>query len=171
MKLKALVFSIVGLVLAATLPVLAKTALLQSGSTTLAFQVPDSWKVSTVQRGLEIKSPDEEIFMWVEAYRRSDLDKIKAEHGKYFASQGVAMIGEPKIKAEGKAKYGLAFMDIEATWKGKPTVLRYIMVEPTDASKRSLIVSYWASPEGDKEHAAAMSKLIENLGAAVDATH
>jgi quinol monooxygenase YgiN len=63
----------------------------------------------------------------------------------------------------------LAFMDMPATWNGKPTVLRYILVEPTNAAKRRMMISYWASPEGDKTHGDAMSALIESLSQAVDA--
>jgi hypothetical protein len=165
----ALVAGLFGL--SALVPLAAKNVSMSTGQLMLSFTVPDNWKSTQIERGLEIKSNDEEIFLWVEAYREADLEKVKAEHAKYFTKQGVKFTGEPKIHAEATERYGLAFMDMPATWNGNPTVLRYIFIEPADAKKRRLMMSYWASPEGDKKHSEAMGALVKSLGAAVDATH
>jgi len=152
---------------AAAAPVSAKDVSFSSDSSKLTFSLPDNWEAKPMKRGLEIKSSDGEVFLWIESYRKSEAE-IKAEHGKYFQSQGVAFTGEPKITAQPAQGYGLAFMDMPATWKGKPTVLRYIFIEPANAAKNSMMLSYWASPEGDKANDAAMGKLIESLSQAVD---
>jgi hypothetical protein len=147
----------------------ARTVSLPLKNAPLRFEIPDNWESASIKRGLEIKSNDGEVFLWVEAYANADFEKIKAEHSKYFESQGVKVTGEPKIATQSAERYGLAFMDMPATWNGKPTVLRYILVEPTNAAKRRMMISYWASPEGDKAHGDAMSALIESLSQAVDA--
>lgn len=151
-----------------TAPLAAKTVNMSSGQAKLSFTVPDNWESSAQRRGLEIKSNDGEVMLWVESYPQADLEKIKAEHSKYFKGQGVEVTGEPKITTQAAERYGLAFMDMPATWKGKPTVLRYILIEPADAAKQRMMISYWASPEGDKLHDGAMQQLINSLSQAVD---
>ena len=37
-----------------------------------------------------------------------------------------------------------------ATWNDKPTVLYYVEYDTRTASKSNIVVTYWASPEGDK---------------------
>jgi hypothetical protein len=152
----------------AGMPLAAKTVSLTAQQSKLSFSIPDSWESATVKRGLEIKSNDGEVMLWVESYPQADLEKVKSEHGKYFQAQGVNITGEPKITTQSAERYGLAFMDMPATWKGKPTVLRYILIEPSNAAKNRMMISYWASPEGDKAHDSAMQQLINSLSQAVD---
>jgi len=59
-------------------------------------------------------------------------------------------------------------IDFSATWEGKPTVLRYLLIEPKDATKSRLILSYWASPEADKSSDPQMQALINSLAAALN---
>lgn len=152
----------------AVTPLAAKSLSLSAGTVSIAFDIPDNWESARVKRGLEIKSGDGEVFLWIESYPHADLEKIKAEHGKYFAQQGVSVTGEPKINAQDFPGYSLAMMDIPATWKGKPTVLRYIIVEPKASTKNPIMLSYWASPEGDKTHDGAMQALVNSLAAGID---
>lgn len=149
----------------------AKTVKIPATTPPMAVEIPGAWTASTVKRGLEIKSDDEGVFLWIETYNEANYETIKAEHGRYFEGQGVTVTGEPKIEPRRYAGYGLAFLDLPAIWKGKPTVLRYILVEPDDKAKRRLMMSYWASPEGDRTHDAAMNKLVESLAAAVNAAN
>lgn len=156
------------LLASAATPLAAKDVSFSSDSAKLSFSVPDNWSATSMKRGLEIKSNDGEVFLWIESYRSAETEKVKAEHRKYFQAQGVAFTGEPKIKAQSEKGYDIAFMDTPATWNGKPTVLRYIFIEPTNRARNSMIVSYWASPEGDKAHEESMKAMIQSLARAVD---
>lgn len=161
----------VSLVFVAPLAAGAKTAKVPGLDRPVSVEVPDDWTVKTVERGLEVKSHDEEIFLWIESYFERDLEKVKAEHGKYFAEQGIKVTGEAKITSHSMSGYGLAFLDLPATWEDDPTVLRYIMIEPADAARKRIIVSYWASPEADKAYDRAMSTLIESLAKSLAAAN
>jgi hypothetical protein len=57
----------------------AKSAKLTAADTVATLDFPDSWKISNIKRGIETKSPDEEVYVWAESslqtkwtpYRRS----------------------------------------------------------------------------------------------------
>ena len=51
----------------------------------------------------------------------------------------------------------------KATWKGGPTVLRYSAIGPFGSQKEMLLVTYWASPSGDREYGDSIQKMVGNI--------
>jgi hypothetical protein len=131
------------------------------GTVTIAF--PKSWNVSAIDRGLEAKTSDEEVFVWAEAITDAQIDQLMKEHRDYFTQQGVAVTG--KIQSEAKIVNGLNMkvMSVPATWHGNPTVLQYLLVDPGLASGWTLMLSEWASPKGDKMYQADLDTIMNTL--------
>lgn len=148
---------------------LAETVAITSGETPVTVDIPAGWKVSKIARGIQAKTADEEVYVWFESYAPASYAKVVAEHEAYFAKQGVTITGKGKSKTIEQERYSVKATNFPAEYEDKPTVLRYISVEPKDPLKKRILMSYWASPEGDKEHDAAMDKIIESLGGSVDA--
>jgi hypothetical protein len=135
----------------------------------LTVEVPNAWSVGSVKRGVEIKSEDGEVFIWIETYAAAELERVRAEHDRYFEKQGVKVVGEVKVASVKREGYAIVFLGLPSTWNGAPTVLRYVMVEPTDPDRRRVMMSLWASPEGDKTHDPKVMALIDSLADALDA--
>jgi predicted Zn-dependent protease len=141
---------------------LAKTAKLTPSETVASLDFPDSWKVSNIKRGLQAKSPDEEVYVWAELVPSDEIETIQKEHDDYFEKQNVTMSkAEPVGKEIDGRKW--AFVDPQATWKGKPTIVRYIIINPNVASGKTVVFTYWASPEGAKNYDKEMDGVINSL--------
>lgn len=125
---------------------------------------PKGWSVTEIDRGVESRSPDEEVFLWFEVYASSEFNKVLKEHDTYFARQGVKVVGEAKTSSNSLAGVTIQATNLPATWKGAPTVLRYLVFDFGKAN-RQMMMSVWASPEGDKKHDAAVQGIIESLKA------
>lgn len=147
----------------------AKTVTVIPGDVPVTVEIPSSWTVSAIKRGTQAKTADDEVYLWFESYRPSQLQTIVAEHNAYFKEQGVAITGEAKQTEKAYPGYVLKFSEYPATYEGKPTILRYISIVPKDADRRNLLLSYWASPEGDKEYNDEMETIIDSLRKSVDA--
>ncbi|AWB20274.1 hypothetical protein DA075_04425 [Methylobacterium currus] len=130
----------------------------------VGIDVPAAWKTSPTSRGVEVKSPDEEVFFWLETYRPADEAAVRKEHNGYFAGQGVTMAGDPQISRFEEGSLKVQATDLPATWQGKPTVLRYLAIDAGLPDGRMVLLSYWASPEGDRRHAAAFKAIVNSLG-------
>ena len=163
-SLSRLATLVVALVLTCTAPAFAKLMSIPSGNPVVAVDIPGGWTTSTSKRGIEVKSPDGEIFFWIEVYLPADHDAVVGEHRRYFTKQQVATVGEGTSTAttEGTAK--ITATDFTATWKGKPTVLRYLEIDPGLPAGNQILLSYWASPEGDATHDVAFKKILKSLG-------
>lgn len=126
------------------------------------FTVPDGWSASRTKRGIQMSTDDEEVYMWAETYKPDDLKKIVAEHDDYWREQGVVITGRDLSQhvEDGKSVQVVAQ---KATYEGKPTVLLYMEYDLGLASKSSILVTYWASPEGHQEHADAVGQIIKSM--------
>jgi hypothetical protein len=141
---------------------LAKSAKLTPDDTVAVLEFPDSWKISTIKRGFQAKSPDEEVYVWAELVPSDEIDTIQKEHDDYFEKQNVTMSkAEPLGKEIDGRKW--AFVDPQATWKGKPTIVRYIIINPNVTSGKTVVFTYWASPEGAKNYDKEMDGVINSL--------
>lgn len=148
---------------------LAKRVTVVPGDQPITAEIPGSWKVSEIKRGIQAKTADDEVYLWFESYRPAQLQTLIGEHNTYFKEQGVTITGEARAKEVEFPTYMLKVSEYPATYEKKPTVLRYISVVPKSGDLRHLLVSYWASPEGDKEYDRETNKIINSLAASYDA--
>jgi hypothetical protein len=95
-----------------------------------------------------------------------EIETVQKEHDEYFEKQKVTMA---KTHPVGKEIDGhkWAFIDPEATYKGKPTVIRYIIINPNVASGKTIVFTYWASPEGAKNYDKEMDGMLNSLKASL----
>ena len=152
------------LLLAAATGARAAQVNIPSGNPILGIDVPAGWKATATRRGIEVRSPDEEVFFWVEVYLPADLSAVRGEHERYFAAQGVKVTGEPKVSRNETGGVKVQATAFPATWKGTPTVLRYLAIDPGLSAGNQVLISYWASPEGDRTHDVAFRRVLDSLG-------
>lgn len=128
-----------------------------------SFQTPAGWAMGRTSRGVELRSPDAEVFVWFEAYAPAEHERVVREHDVYFRKQGVAFTGAAHANEMTLGAVTIKTMTHPARWNGAPTVLRYVVYTRTDPTKRILLMTYWASPEGDARHDAATQALVLSI--------
>jgi predicted Zn-dependent protease len=150
------------------LPLLAeaKTAKLTPADTVASLDFPDSWKISNTKRGIEAKSPDEEVYVWAELVPSDEVDAVQKEHDKYFEKQKVTMAKADPVTKDVDGRQW-AFIEPQSTWKSKPTLVKYIIINPKVASDKIIVFTYWASPEGNKNYDKEMDGVINSLRASL----
>lgn len=147
----------------AGLPAMAGAPQITEADPVAVVTVPDAWTTAKVKRGVEIKTPDEEIYIWFELIAPDELDAVQKEHNGYFDKQGVTITGASEtMKQEVKGK-AWSFTELKAKSKDGDSIIRYIAINPNVASGKIIMMTYWASPEGDKEHDAAMKALVDSI--------
>ena len=141
----------------------ALTVTLTSNDPIFTVDFPSKWSVGEIKRGVEAKSPDEEIYLWFEVFTPAEYDALVVEHQTYFDGQGVKILGEGKAVSDAVGGMRVKVTDFPARWKGKPTVLRYLAFDFGLPSQQQVLMSYWASPEGDQAHDAAVKAIIDSM--------
>src|SRR5512133_3698683 len=111
----------------------AKSAKLTQEDNVATLEFPDSWKISK-----RAKSPDEEVYVWAELVPADQIDTVQKEHDAYFEKQKVTMTkAEPDDKEVDGRKW--AFIEPKATYQGKPTIIKYIIINPKAPSGKIIV--------------------------------
>lgn len=129
---------------------IAKIVTVVPGQVVGQAQVPDNWTVTTTDRGIELASPGEEVMMWMEVFAPAEVDAVKREHAAYFQGQGVRITGPAAERRTVTNGLVTIVQEIPATYNGAPTILAYQVYGAEDAPTQLMLITYWASPEGDK---------------------
>ena len=150
------------LVLASCAFAKAETVEIRPKAPVAQFAIPDNWKTSHIERGVQAISSDGEVYFWIEAYRPGDLQAIIDEHNSYWKEQNVSISGsdEEKHRENGVE---VSMITEHATWKSAPTVLYYVEYHLGLRSDTSLVFTYWASPEGDKAFQKEVGDVLKSL--------
>lgn len=153
---------VLAVLFAATTLAFAEPTEIRPKAPVATFDIPDAWETSQISRGIEAVSPDKEVYLWVEAYEPDQFKAILAEHDAYWKEQGVEITArDSESHKEGGQQVQMTTET--ATWNDKPTVLYYVEYDLGLASKSNIVVTYWASPEGDKTFHGKVGKILESL--------
>jgi hypothetical protein len=140
----------------------AETMEVRPSAPVAKFDIPDTWKTTRIHRGIEAVSADSEVYFWIESYKPDEFDQIIAEHNEYWKKQGVVITSSDEEKHQENGSE-VSMTTEHATWKGDPTVLYYIEFHLGLPSKSNIVLTYWASPEGDKEYQKEVGDVISSL--------
>jgi hypothetical protein len=144
-------------------PAAAETHKIPGDNPSATVTVPDDgWSVSPIAKGVEISSDDDEVYMAVEGVPLKDLVELVGDTVKYLNREGVQVDKSTEKETSGTIN-GMDMRDIG--WSGRDKDgdviihLLIVAVSPTDA----VLFTYWASPTGDKEHDAAITKIVRSI--------
>ncbi|HZP98968.1 MAG TPA: hypothetical protein VFB13_05475 [Reyranella sp.] len=140
----------------------ADTYQISLGEALAIIDVPNQWKVSEIKRGMQIVSPDKEVYIWFEAATPDSMDTLFKEHDNYFEKQGVT-IGKAQTQEMVLAGAKTVAMNFAATYKGKRTVVQYLLMDPALKNGAKLVVSNWSSVEGDQKHDKAENAMLMGI--------
>lgn len=125
--------------------------------------IPDSWTHAKVERGLEIKTPDEEIYIWFELVPPDQITALQKEHDAYFAKEGVKFTSATETVTQEVNGRPWSFTEMQATGPDGPSIVRYLGINPKVSSGKIIMMTYWASHEGHKKHDGAIKTMLDSL--------
>jgi hypothetical protein len=126
------------------------------------INIPDAWKTEDIDTGIESTSDDGEVYIAVETTDADNVKEAMAESIKFLKEKGVTVDDSTFKTEEGK----LGDMDVvDLSWDGKdedgPTKVSVTLVAVT--KEKGLLLTYWASPAGEKKHAAELSVIAKSI--------
>lgn len=144
-------------------PAAAKALTFRGTGVAFPINLPDNWRVKNIERGVEISSPDQEIYLWVEAVTTDSIERVIEEHFKYFQQQGVTIRQPIDHQTHKVGSVDLVQMDIPATYEGAETIVRFVITEARPNESKALFIGYWASPKGEKAHDAILTGILADI--------
>ena len=136
---------------------LAKSYTIPDPNPIAVVTLPDDWENKEIDKGVESNSEDEEIYLAVEVVELVDVAKAVADTIKWLKSKGVT-VDEASQKKGDITINGMSGVQVNWTGKDADGAANIGLTVLAVTEKRGLILTYWGSPEGEKDN-------IEELGA------
>ena len=130
-----------------------------------SFTIPASWKPAEYEDGVEAASDDQSVYIAVEATDLSSQsvieDAMKASLS-YLKKKGVEVDQSTAKQSQAKLN-GMDVIDVD--WRGKDSegdcIVSLTVVVVT--GNKGLLVTYWASPEGEKKNAQEVVGILNSI--------
>ena len=127
------------------------------------IQIPDKWQTKEIGEVVEATSPDGTIFLVAVPGESNKINESIGEVMRYLRSRGALVVDAKTLKQEHGKLNGMELRNV--SWDAKdakgPIMVRFAIV--TLAEKEPLIVAYFASPEAEKKHKAALDKILKSV--------
>jgi hypothetical protein len=144
-------------------PALAATFNIPDGSPLATVTVPDKdWKATKIDKGIELETDDDEVYLSIEAVELKDLKQIVAQAIVVMQRGGVTVDTSTEKQVSGKL-LGHQYDDIGWNGKDKDGDVMIHLGVLTVSAGHAIMFTYWASPDGDKQYDPVIRTIIESL--------
>jgi hypothetical protein len=145
-----------------SLSAFADTFKLPENKPIVSFVLPESWKPTETDTGLEAVSVDGEIYLALEFVDADSVDDVIDANLKYLEQQGVKVEKEPKDKGDSTLnEMAISHTSYNGTDKdGTCEVsLSFLTVSPG----KGLMITYWGSQNAADKHKESLQKILGSI--------
>ena len=144
------------------LPVQAKVFELPDANPAVAAVLPDSWKPSETDAGVEATSPDGETYVALETATAKGMNQLIDADIAFLTKAGV-VIDRSTQQTQDTTMNGISVSFLH--WKGKdkdgPTAVTLGIFGLSD--NLVLLMTAWSSPAGDKANGGALDRILASI--------
>jgi hypothetical protein len=150
------------LLVALRLSAFADTFKLPDNKPIVSFVLPDSWKPTETEAGLEAVSVDGEIYLALEFVDADSVDDVVDANLSYLKQQGVKVDKEPKNKGDSTInEMSISHTSYNGTDKDGPceVSLSFLTVSPG----KGLMITYWGSQNAADKHKESLDRILGSI--------
>src|ERR1700752_3663232 len=141
---------------------LAETFQFTQQNPIVSFILPDSWKPTETDAGLEATSVDGEIYIAIEYIDADSVNDVIDSTTSFLDKQGVKV--EKKAKSEGDSTLNdmpISHMSYNGTDKDGPCEVSLSFLTVTHG--KGLMITYWGSQEAADKHQESLVKILDSI--------
>ena len=140
----------------------AETFQLPEQKPVVAFNLPDSWKPSETDAGLEAASVDGEVYISIEYIDADSANDVIDSAISFLDKQGVKVDKTPKSKGDSTINdMPISHTSYNGTDKDGPCEVSLSFV--TVAPGKGLMITYWGSQEAANKHQESLVKILDSI--------
>jgi hypothetical protein len=151
-----------GLLCSLSLTALADTFKLPENKPVVSFVLPDSWKPTETDAGLQAVSVDGEIYLALEFFDEDSMKDVVEANMNFLETQGVTVEKNPKSQGDSTLNdMSISHMSYKGTDKdGSCEIsLSFLAVSPG----KGLMITYWGSTDAADKHKESLEKILNSI--------
>ena len=140
----------------------AKDYKLPADKPTVAIDIPDSWAPAAIERGYQTQTADQDVYLSIEmTANEKEMQAVIDETDTMLKSHKV-VLDKPNRKDNKFKLNGLPAEEILYNGHDEdgPTMVSITFVT---VRKSALVLTYWASVNGNKKHQAELGKILNSI--------
>ncbi len=143
-------------------PLQAKTFGLPDANPGVSVTLPDKWKPTEVDKGVEATSPDQETYVAFETATAAKMEALIDEDIAFLRKSGVE-IDRSSQQTQDTVINGIKVAMLHWTGKDKdgPTAVTLGIFGLTD--NLVMLMTAWSSPAGDKAHGDELTAMLSSV--------
>jgi hypothetical protein len=145
-----------------SLSAFADTFKLPENKPIVSFVLPDSWKPTETDAGLEAVSVDGEIYLALEFVDADSVDDVVDANLSYLEQQGVKVEKEPKNKGDSTLNE-MAITHLSYNGTDKDGSCEVSLSFLTVAPGKGLMITYWGSRDAADKHKESLEKILGSI--------
>jgi hypothetical protein len=145
-----------------SLTALADTFKLPENKPVVSFILPDSWKPTETESGLQAASVDGEIYLALEFFDADSMKDVVDANMTFLDTQGVTVDKTPKSEGDSTLNdMAISHMSYRGTDKDGPceVSLSFVSVAPG----KGLMITYWGSTDAADKHKESLEKILNSI--------
>jgi hypothetical protein len=141
---------------------LAETFKLPENNPVASFSIPDSWKPSETDAGIEAASVDGEIYLSIEYADADSMNDVIDNTIKFLDKQGVKVGDKPSSTGDSTLNgMKISHMAYKGTDKDGPCEVSLSFVSVVEG--KALVITYWGSADAANKHKDSLEKIVGSI--------
>lgn len=143
-------------------PASAKTFELPEANPAVVVTLPNGWKPTETEHGVECNSPDNETYVSVETATAKGMEALIDDDLKYLVGAGVT-INRKSQQSHDSTVNGMpvSYLQWTGTDKEGPTAVTLGIVGVS--ANLVMLITAWSSPAGDKANGAQLDAILSSV--------
>lgn len=153
---------IAGLIASVPAALNAKTYTVPDPNPVAVVTIPDDWTATTLPKGVEALSEDEDVYVAIEVTDLQDVAKAIADAIIWLKSKDVVLDRATQAQQDITVN---GMTGVQIKWEAKdvdgPTQVSLTVLQASDT--KGLVLTYWGTEEAAKENAVDLNTIITSL--------
>ena len=124
--------------------------------------VPDGWTAREVEGALDVSSPEDSVYLGIEAEDAAQARNTMSEWGKWLVEQGVKIDDKTRKDSDGTVN-GMAYaaVDADGTDKDGPGSIFFAALELNKETQ--ILFTYWAARDEQAKYLPAVRDILRSV--------
>lgn len=124
--------------------------------------IPDGWTAKEVEGALDISSPEDSVYLGIEAADAAEAKDTMTEWGKWLVEQGVKVGDKTRKDSDGTINgMQYAAIDADGTDKDGPVSIFLAALELNKESQ--ILFTYWATKDEQQKYLPAVRDILRSV--------
>ncbi len=149
------------LLAALSAPAYAKNFAVPADDPAATIALPDNWKLTEIEYGYSVVSPDKDIFFSVEYAGGKRIDEMTKLNDDWLKENDIKLIGDPeKVETDFNGIKG-SILKFKAKDENGPTHVNFGFIPA--GKNRVIMLTLWGSDEEQTAHDAEITKILDSI--------